>query len=61
MSAHNDTQIMFKTMESVFANDGTKRSHGVEILLEKEEGDVWSVIQERVMTHDECKHVGLIA
>ena len=61
MSAHNDKQVMFKTMESVFANDGTQRSHGVEILLEKEDDDVWRVIQERVMTHDECKHVGLIA
>ena len=61
MSAHNDKQIMFKTMESVFANDGTQRSHGVEILLEKEDDGVWRVIQERVMTHDECKHVGLIA
>ncbi len=61
MSAHNDKQVMFKTMESVFANDGSHRSHGVEILLEKEEDGVWRVIQERVMTHDECKHVGLIA
>ena len=61
MSAHNDKQVMFKTMESVFANDGTHRSHGVEVLLEKEEDNVWRVIQERVMTHDECKHVGLIA
>ncbi len=60
MSAHNDTQIMFKTMESVFANDGTHRTHGVEILLQKEEDGVWRVIQERLMTHDECRHVGLI-
>ncbi len=60
MSAHNETQIMFKTMESVFANDGTHRSHGVEILLQKEEDGVWRVIQERLMTHDECRHVGLI-
>lgn len=31
--AANDHQIMFKTIESVVANDDTKRSHGVEILL----------------------------
>jgi hypothetical protein len=61
MSAHNDKQIMFKTMESVFANDGSQRSHGLEVLLEKEDDGVWRVIQERIMTHDECKHVGLIA
>ncbi len=60
MSAHNDKQVMFKTMESVFANDGTQRSHGVEVLLEKEDDGIWRVIQERIMTHDECKHVGLI-
>lgn len=60
MTAHNDTQIMFKTLESIYANDGTQRSHGVEILIEKEEDNVWRVIQERVMTHDETKHVGLI-
>jgi len=60
MTAHNDTQIMFKTLESIFANDGSHRSHGVEILLEKEDDDVWRVIQERVMTDDETRHVGLI-
>ena len=59
MSAHNDTQIMFKTIEFIFANDGTSRSHGVEILLEKEPDNVWRVIQERVMTEDETSHVGL--
>lgn len=60
MSAHNDTQIMFKTMESVYANDDTQKTHGVEIVLEKEEDGVWRVIQERVMTHAECRHIGLI-
>ncbi|MEE9321266.1 MAG: nuclear transport factor 2 family protein [Granulosicoccus sp.] len=60
MSANNDTKIMFKTMESVFANDGTQKVHGVEIVLEKEEDGIWRVIQERVMTHAECQHVGLI-
>jgi len=60
MSAHNEKQIMFKTLESIFANDGSDRSHGVEILLEKEEDGVWRVIQERVMTHDETSHHGLI-
>lgn len=59
MSAHNDTQIMFKTVESIFASDGTHRAHGVEILLEKEEDGVWRVLQERVMVDDETKHAGL--
>lgn len=60
MAAHNDTQLMFKTLELILTNDGTDRSHGVEILLEKEEDGIWRVIQERVMTDDETRHVGLI-
>ena len=60
MSAHNDKQIMFKTLESIQVNDGTKKTHGVEILLQLEEDAVWRVIQERIMTGDEIRHVGLI-
>jgi len=60
MSAHNDTQIMFKTVENIFISDGGKKSQGVEILIEIEEDKVWRVIQERVMTDDETKHVGLM-
>ena len=60
MNAHNDTQIMFKTLETIFVNDGTKKTHGVEILIELEEDNVWRVIQERVMTGDEIRHVGLM-
>ena len=60
MNAHNDTQIMFKTLETIFVNDGTQKTHGVEILLELEEDNVWRVIQERVMTGDEIRHVGLM-
>lgn len=60
INAHNDTQIMFKTLESVHVNDGTKKTHGVEILIQLEEDDVWRVIQERIMTGDEIRHVGLM-
>ncbi len=60
ISANNEKQIMFKTLESIMTNNGADRSHGVEILLEKEEDGVWRVIQERVMTTDETKHFGLI-
>lgn len=60
MSAHNDSQIMFKTLESVHVNDGSKKTHGVEILLQCEEDNVWRVIQERIMTGDEIRHVGLM-
>ena len=60
MSAHNETQIMFKTLEIIQVNDGSHKTQGVEILIELEEDGVWRVIQERVMTSDECKHVGLM-
>jgi len=60
MSAHNDKQIMFKTLETVHVNDGTKKTHGVEIVLQLEEDEVWRVIQERVMTGNEIRHVGLM-
>lgn len=60
MTAHNDTQIMFKTLETILANDGSQKMQGVEVLIELEEDGVWRVIQERVMTHGETQHVGLI-
>ncbi|MGB0849396.1 MAG: nuclear transport factor 2 family protein, partial [Thiolinea sp.] len=50
MTAHNDTQIMFKTLETILANDGSQKMQGVEVLIELEEDGVWRVIQERVMT-----------
>lgn len=60
LSANNDSQIMFKTLESVHVNDGTKKTHGVEILLQLEDDGVWRVIQERIMTGNEIRHVGLM-
>ena len=60
MTATNDTQIMFKTVETIAVNDGSKRAHGIEVVLEKEEDGVWRVIQERVMMDDESRHHGLV-
>ncbi len=60
MLAHNNSQVMFKTIEKVVANDGTSKAHGVEILLTQEEDGVWRVTQERVMTNGECVHDGLM-
>ncbi len=61
MAAHNATQIMFKTLEIISVNDGSKKAQGIEVLLELEVDGVWRVIQERVMTNDESKHVGLLS
>ncbi len=59
--ATNETQIMFKTIETVLANDGERKVQGVEILLTQEEDGVWRVTQERVMTNAESVHDGLMA
>jgi hypothetical protein len=58
--ATNERQIMFKTIETICGTDGTKRAHGVEILLAIEEDGVWRVTQERVQTDDESRHDGLM-
>ena len=58
--ATNETQVMFKTIETVLSNDGTRKAHGVEILLTKEEDGVWRATQERVITNAEAVHDGLM-
>ncbi len=58
--ATNERQIMFKTIETICGTDGSKRAHGVEILLGREEDGVWRVTQERVQTDDESRHDGLM-
>ena len=52
------THIMFKTFETVEANDGTINAQGVEMLLEKED-DQWRLVQERILPADEAAHDGL--
>ena len=58
--AINENQIMFKTVETIFVNDGTKKAQGVEILLTQEEDDIWRVTQERVLNDAESVHDGLM-
>jgi len=54
------THIMFKTFETVEANDGTINAQGIEILLEKEEDGKWRLVQERILPADEARHDGLM-
>ena len=54
------THIMFKTFETVEANDGTINAQGVEMLLEKEEDGQWRLVQERILPDDEARHDGLV-
>jgi len=60
IQATNDYQIMFKTVELVVATDGLQKSHGVEIMLEREKDDVWRAKQQRVLTEAEARHDGLM-
>lgn len=53
------THIMFKTFETVEANDGTINAQGIEILLEKENDGQWRLVQERILPDDEARHDGL--
>lgn len=50
--------VMFKTPETVEANDGAVQAHGVEIMLEKEADGNWRVVQERVLPREEAAHDG---
>lgn len=46
-------RVMFKTMETVEATDGTANTNGVEIMVEKERDGRWRVVQERVLPPEE--------
>lgn len=54
------SHIMFKTFETVEANDKTINAQGIEVLLEKENDGEWRLVQERILPFDEAKHDGLI-
>ena len=56
-----NTHIMFKTFETVQANDDTTNAQGIEVLLEKEDDGQWRLVQERILPADEAKEDGLIA
>ncbi|MFO7602883.1 MAG: hypothetical protein R6X06_03600 [Gammaproteobacteria bacterium] len=55
-----DAQIVFKTFETVEANDGTVNAQGVEMSLEKEGDGVWRLVQERILPMDEARLEGLV-
>ena len=52
-------RVMFKTIETVEASDGTINAQGVEIVLEKETDGKWRVAQELILTREEAEHDGL--
>jgi hypothetical protein len=60
MLAETETQIMFKTFETVVATDGKINAQGIEVLIELENDGVWRLIQERVLSAAESAHDGLL-
>jgi ketosteroid isomerase-like protein len=50
-----DGNVLFKTIETVEAKDGTINRQGVEILIRKEADGKWRVFQERILAEDEMQ------
>ena len=53
-------RIMFKTLETVTAADGSRNAQGIEVLLEKEADGKWRGIQERILPEGETRHHGFV-
>jgi hypothetical protein len=56
----NDKQIMFLANETIKATDGTVDTHSIEVVLSKEQDDMWRVTQERLLSKEEASHLGII-
>ncbi len=55
----SDTQIMFVTMETITASDGSVDSHPLEAVLSKEDDGQWRVTQQRLLSDEEASHLGI--
>ena len=55
----NDQQVMFLTNETIHATDGTVDTHPIEVVLTCEDDQQWRVTQERLLTDDEARHLGI--
>ena len=51
--AHAPGRVMFKTIETIEATDGTVNTMAVEIVIDKETDGKWRVTQERVLSPEE--------
>lgn len=61
MMAQSPGRIMFKTLETIKAHDGSCNVNVVEIIVQKEDDGKWRVLQERILSEDEATHNGIIA
>lgn len=60
MLSGTDTQIIFRTFETVEGTDGTVNAQGIEVILQKEDDGQWRVVQERVLNPIEAAQDGLV-
>lgn len=51
--AATDSRIMFVTLETIIASDGSQNQQGIECLLEKEDDGLWRLSQQRVLGEEE--------
>ena len=49
-----ETQILFSVFEAVMGTDGNLNEQIVEMSLEKEDDDVWRLVQERVLIENDA-------
>lgn len=54
--AETPDRVMFKSVETVEANDGTVNTNGIEFIIQKEADGVWRVSQERVLPEHELEN-----
>lgn len=54
--AETPERIMFKSIETVVAADGTASTSGIEFIISKEDDGQWRVTQERVLPDDELEN-----
>ena len=54
--AETPEKVMFKSVETVEASDGTVNTNGIEFIIQQEADGVWRVSQERVLPEDELEN-----
>ena len=53
--AQTPDKVMFKSIETVEAADGTVNANGIEFIIQKEDDGIWRVSQERVLPAEELE------
>ncbi len=51
--AQTTDRVMFKSIETIEANDDSIKSNGIEFIIQKEDDGQWRVVQERILPDDE--------